>query len=84
MAKKAELAHMAKVKEMDCIICGDYPVDVHHTDTGMGVCKDHMKVLPLCFDHHRGKNGIGTVGRKIWELAYGTEEKSLEKLWRIL
>lgn len=80
MAKKSELAHMAKVKDMPCIICGDSPVDVHHTGTGMGVRKNHMRVLPLCFDHHRGKNGIGTVGRKIWELAYGTEEQLLAKL----
>ena len=78
--KKAEREHMAKVKEMSCIICGDYPGEVHHTGTAMGVRKNHMRVLPLCFDHHRGQNGIGTVGRKIWEFASGTEEELLAKL----
>lgn len=80
MANKTELAYMAFVKALPCIICGDWPVDVHHALTGMGRRKDHMKVLPLCFNHHRGKEGIGTIGKKAWQAKFGTETELLVKV----
>ena len=84
MATKAEREHMARVKEMPCIICGNWPVDVHHAETKMGLRKDHMRVLPLCYLHHRGELGIGTLGRKAWEKRFGTQRELLDKLERML
>ncbi len=77
---KAEKAHMARVAEMPCIVCGDEPVSVHHALTGSGGRRNHMLVLPLCYRHHQGKDGIHTVGRPIWQLAYGTETELLAKV----
>lgn len=77
---KLEREHMAKVKSLACIVCNNIPVDIHHAGTGMGGRRDHMKVLPLCQRHHTGIDGIHTVGRKIFALAYGTENELLTKL----
>lgn len=75
---KPEKTHMALVKNMPCVICGIKPVDVHHAGTGMGGRRDHMKVLPLCKNHHQGKEGIHTLGRKIWREKFGTEDYFLK------
>lgn len=77
---KAEREHMAKVAEMPCIVCGNFPVQVHHALTGGGGRKNHMKVLPLCYLHHQGAEGIHTIGRKPWQNLHGTETELLESL----
>jgi hypothetical protein len=80
MTTKTEREWMSKVAQMPCVVCGSWPVQVHHAGTGAGGRRDHMKVLPVCFDHHQGKNGIHTLGRKKWQGIYGTETELLEKL----
>lgn len=49
------LAHMGKVAECGCFVCGARPVEVHH----MTVPRDDMKVAPLCPPHHRREFGPG-------------------------
>ena len=41
-------------------------------------------MLPLCFAHHRGLQGIHTVGRKRWVNNYGTEQSMLDKIDALL
>ena len=47
-----------------------------------------MKVLPLCFDHHRRGNDSEPISRHPWkkrfEKAYGTEESLLQDVENIL
>ena len=76
---------MDAVAQMSCVICDSSPVAVHHALTGGGGRKDHMKVLPLCYNHHQGKDGIHTIGRKVWRDRFGSEIELLEKvdLWLI-
>lgn len=69
--------HMARVAQLPCIICGSWPVNVHHAETGGGGRKDDMKVLPLCYNHHQGRDGIHTIGRKVWRDRFGTETELL-------
>lgn len=78
--KKAEKEHMARVAEMGCIVCSSRPVSVHHALTGGGGRKNHMKVLPLCYGHHQGKQGIHTIGRKVWRELYGSEIDLLHRV----
>lgn len=83
MAKKAtksEREHIAKVASISCIVCGVWPVEVHHALTGYGGRRNNMKVLPLCFNHHRGVQGIHTLGRKAWQRQYATEQELLDRL----
>ena len=64
---REELDHMGRVAEIGCIVCknkGLYsPSEIHHTE---GKTKEgaHLKVLPLCFEHHRmvvGKNPLADI-----------------------
>ena len=35
--------------------------------------------IPLCHHHHQGGEGIHTLGTKIWEEKYGTQEDLLNE-----
>lgn len=76
----AEKNHMIAVAQLPCIVCQAWPVSVHHAETGMGGRKNHMKVLPLCWNHHQGRDGIHKMGRKPWQAKYGTEQELLAKV----
>ena len=82
--KKADREHIEKVLQLPCSVCGNWPVNAHHTGTGMGRRKTHLKAIPLCFDHHQGKHGFHTMGSKAWEAEFGTEEYHVFKTMRIL
>lgn len=77
---KLEQAHLQRVAEMPCVVCGNWPVQVHHIETGMGRRKDHMRVIALCYDHHQGANGLHTIGRKAWVQRYGREADLMAKM----
>ena len=89
---KTEKEHMRKVSAIGCIVCrkqglGYVPAEIHHI---IGKTKKdcHMKVLPLCFDHHRRGNDSEPISRHPWkkrfEKAYGTEESLLQDVENIL
>ena len=80
---KAQRAHWDKVASMGCMVCGAMP-EIHHAMTGMGGRKNHDLVLPLCYLHHRGAQGIHFMGRKAWQKIYGTEQELLDKLGRLM
>lgn len=71
---------MDKVASLGCLICHG-PATIHHCGTYMGGGRDHMKVLPLCWHHHLGPEGIDGkhMGKRVWEAKYGTEEELLAK-----
>lgn len=57
-------AHLAKIKEMRCIVCdASGPSEAHHIRQG-----DHFSCLPLCQDCHTGSHN-GIHGRQaIWKV----------------
>ena len=55
-ARKQGLDHMARVAALPCMVCGYWPVEVHH----LTVPHDDMKVAPLCARHHRREFGPGS------------------------
>ncbi|WP_420869362.1 Ref family recombination enhancement nuclease [Cupriavidus gilardii] len=70
-ATLAERRHMAAVASLGCIVDTlegnpGVPAEIHHirTGTGAGLRASHLRVLPLCPLHHRGRLGIhGPLGR---------------------
>lgn len=51
-----------------CIICGAIPVEIHHTMFGKNrkLATEDGLVVPLCWEHHRGRNGVhGSDGHEI-------------------
>ncbi len=81
---KLEKQHMDRVARIPCLVCSDWPVAVHHAKTGAGGRKNHMLVLPLCYTHHQGREGIHTLGRKAWQAMFGTEDEMLERVKKLL
>ena len=41
-----------------------------------------MRVIPLCWNHHLGPEGIDgkRMAKRVWESKYGTEEDLLRKV----
>jgi hypothetical protein len=82
-----EKKHWERVKKVGCITHNlecEGILTKHHTGTGAGGRKNHMKVLPLCWEHHLGDHGInsltGAMSRREWERAYATEAELHKKL----
>lgn len=81
---KAEKAHKAMLAEKPCAICvrlhGPHEggnVELHHLRSGGWGKGDYTTLIPLCFDHHRGVNGIHTLGTKAWERKFEVSQQEL-------
>ena len=62
-----------------CIICGASPVEIHHTMFGKNrkLSTEDGLVVPLCFEHHRGRYGVhGADGHEIDLQLKQTSEKT--------
>lgn len=45
--------HMARVAALPCLVCGSWPVEVHHLPDP----RSDWRVIPLCVFHHRKEFG---------------------------
>ena len=53
--------HMSRVADLDCCLCGQSPVELHHVTEGKTFGKRdrlHFCVIPVCPGCHRGPKGI--------------------------
>lgn len=79
---------MDRVAQLPCVapMCCAWPVTLHHCGTHMGGGRDHMRVIPLCWEHHLGAEGIDgkKMSKRAWEAKYGSEEGLLEKVETML
>lgn len=73
--------HMEAVAGLSCVVCGFWPVHVHHCISGrFGQTKaSDFDTIPLCFDHHQGAAGIHT-NKRAWEAEHGPDYAFLEKV----
>jgi hypothetical protein len=60
--------HMARVAKLNCVICHSWPVEVHHvcSERYSSAKASDFETIPLCFNHHRGPEGIHT-DKAAWE-----------------
>ena len=74
--------HDTLIRQMACIIdsCRNPRSVPHHIDSKR---KSHdLLTLPLCHSHHQGPGGIhGNIGKRAFELYFGTEYDLLAKTW---
>lgn len=72
------LAHMGRVAQLRCIVCGAWPVEVHHEETP----KSDFRVLPLCPPHHRREFGEGAYhySPRAFYAAHGDSKLLLAKV----
>ena len=86
MASKAwrdGIDHMARVKLLPCICCGHPPPSYAHHVTGDGMPRNHMRVLPLCYDCHQGKYGYHN-DKASWVARHGPDYLLLDKVLKML
>ena len=83
LAKKSkpakDKAHLNWVASNPCCVCGDFIVQVHHIRI-LGEPRNHFKVIPLCWNHHQGPEGIHNIGKRVWRAKYGDELSMLSNL----
>ena len=84
MTRKAEKQHKARLADMACAICerihGQHAggnVELHHLRTGGWGKGDYLTLIPLCLNHHRGIDGIHTLGTKAWERMFDVSQRDL-------
>ena len=81
---KAEQRHRDRVAALGCALCfrlhGPHkpgPVELHHLRGGGWGRGDYHTLIPLCFNHHRGAEGIHHIGTKLWEREFGVTQRQL-------
>jgi len=81
-ARQEGLRHMAAVGSLPCLVCGYWPVEVHHE----GKPRNDMNVLPLCAKHHRREYGSGAYhySSSAFYAAHGSSEELLERVDEML
>lgn len=72
---KAGREHMARVAQLPCVICGAWPVHVHHVIHGRyGTRKaSDFDVVPLCPSHHLDGPEAIHSGKLTWAAKHGPD-----------
>jgi hypothetical protein len=81
---KAEKAHKEKLAGLGCMACRRLypelepgPVELHHLrENGWGR-GGYLTLIPLCFHHHRGAEGVHTLGTRGFVRHFGFTQSDL-------
>lgn len=71
--------------QLGCAVSGAFHagrITIHHCFTGGGGRKNHDKIIPLCWEHHLGANGIDgkRISKREWQAIFGSEQELLERM----
>lgn len=87
----AERAHMHRVAQLPCLVCGARPVTLHHC-TGYAdrigrIARSHKRVVPLCARHHLIQFGprqsVEALGHRGFYEMHGVDLLAeADSLWR--
>lgn len=76
--------YMDRMAALGCSMCyrlygahAPGPVDLHHLRGNGWGRGDYKTLMPLCFNHHRGAEGIHHIGVKLWEREMGVTQLEL-------
>ena len=72
---KRDFDHMGRVAGLPCVICGYWPVEVHHCihdRFGQRRAPD-TETIPLCHHHHTALH----ANKRAWREAYGPDHSYL-------
>ena len=76
--RQKDAKHLARVAQLPCVICGAWPVQVHHCICGRFSQRKagDYETIPLCYEHHLGADGIHS-GKETWVSKYGADHEYL-------
>ena len=78
-----EKDHKAALASLGCMLCwrlfgfSDAEVELHHRREGGWGKGDYKTLIPLCYPHHRGDQGVHGLGTKAFVLVYGVTQQQL-------
>lgn len=79
-----ERHHKDRLAQLGCMACrrlyGPHepaPVELHHYRGGGWGKGDYTTLIPLCPEHHRGRQGVHGLGVKGFDKAYPFTQKDL-------
>lgn len=75
-----EISHSNRIASLGCVICGGVAC-VHHIRI-FGEPRDHYKIIPLCWNHHQGPDGLHHLGKRAWRERFGHELDMLKIIER--
>jgi hypothetical protein len=81
--KKERDAYYSNVSALNCVICGSPPALHHLSGNGFPAKREHRPVIPLCYAHHQGHDGIHTA-KQTFEQRHGSQSFLLEKVEALL
>lgn len=66
--------YQARVRDLGCILCqhlglGKTPASLHHVESVRDGLSE-WAVVPLCYEHHQGPNGVHGLRRRGFEAMY--------------
>ena len=72
------VAHMGRVAQLPCLVCGCYGVEVHHMQNP----RSDLRVVPLCPQHHRREYGPGAYhySRRNFNALHGSDDELLARV----
>ena len=78
---KAQRKHYEKLVGLGCALCrhlgyGETMPQIHHIRR-LGMKRNNSPVIPLCFSHHTGNDGVHGLGKKSFAERYGVTEEDL-------
>lgn len=77
------VAHMMAVKALSCMCCHAPPPSEAHHVTGDKMPRNDLRVIPLCYDCHRGRDGYHNAKRS-WVARYGPDYEMLARVADLL
>ena len=75
--------HMARVKMLPCVACGCAPPSEAHHVTGDKLPRSDWRVIPLCYECHRGPQGYHAAKRS-WVERHGPDYSYLDRVKELL
>ncbi len=68
-----EYLNWAKNQDLRCMVCGSGDFQLHHLKRSSSDKKNHFMVIPLCLEHHIGKEMSPHGAKKIFFEVYSWE-----------
>lgn len=74
----AQRQHMDRVASLGCLLC-KMPAQLHHIREGQGMSQraSNWLVVPLCPEHHQGRDGLHGLGVRGFERRHRLSELDL-------
>lgn len=87
-AAHRDAAFSAWLHTLPCCVCGRYGVEQHHYPYRSKAGWHDLSSLPLCAEHHRGKEGFHTLGAAKWQRLHGVDAAAvigdLQRQWEAM